>query len=59
MKALTRSFVWWPRIDTDIEDLVKSCVQCQVSRNKPGYKALVTLRQDWRRRLRLRFTRFV
>ena len=37
MKALARSFVWWPRIDYDIEDLVRSCVECQDSRNKPGH----------------------
>lgn len=27
-KSLLRSYVWWPRMDEQIEDLVKSCVQC-------------------------------
>lgn len=28
MKALMRSYVYWPRMDCDIEDLVKSCQDC-------------------------------
>ena len=27
MKSLVRSFVWWPQIDKDLEDVVKSCQQ--------------------------------
>ena len=36
MKALARSYVWWPRIDSDIESEVQSCVQCQLNRNIPA-----------------------
>ncbi len=28
MKALARSFVWWPGIDQDIEDMVRQCDSC-------------------------------
>ena len=28
MKALARSYVWWPGMDEDIEDLVRECLQC-------------------------------
>ena len=35
MKALARSYVWWPRIDADIESRVKECSQCQQSRPNP------------------------
>ena len=35
MKALARSFVWWPQIDQDLEELVKRCDDCQRFRNQP------------------------
>ena len=28
MKSLARSFIWWPKIDRDIENVVKSCKLC-------------------------------
>ena len=36
MKAIARSYVWWPHLDQDLEKLVKSCVQCQSCRNMPA-----------------------
>ena len=35
MKALSRSLVWWPNIDRDIENTVKSCRNCQMNKNNP------------------------
>ena len=35
MKALARSYIWWPKMDRDIEDLVKNCRVCQESRASP------------------------
>ena len=35
MKALARSYVWWPSIDKDIEHSVKGCVGCQLHQNMP------------------------
>ena len=35
MKALARSFVWWPGIDKDIEMTVKSCKQCCCNQSDP------------------------
>ena len=29
MKRLTWMFIWWPGIDKDIEEKVKSCSECQ------------------------------
>ena len=35
MKSIARSLVWYPGIDTDIEELVKKCSQCQSILAKP------------------------
>ncbi|XP_060113007.1 uncharacterized protein K02A2.6-like, partial [Heteronotia binoei] len=35
MKALARSYVWWPGLDAEIEAWVKRCLTCQVSRPDP------------------------
>lgn len=35
MKSLARSYVWWPNIDKQIENLVNTCSDCQESRNMP------------------------
>ena len=32
MKALSRSFVWWPNIDREIENTVKNCRNCQMNK---------------------------
>lgn len=29
MKRISRLYVWWPGITSDIEDLVRSCTECQ------------------------------
>ena len=36
MKALARGLVWWPGIDTALEDKVKTCSVCQESRAAPA-----------------------
>lgn len=33
MKMLSRTYVWWKNINTDIENFVKSCLTCQQTRN--------------------------
>ena len=35
MKSIARSYVWWPNIDSDIEDTVRSCQVCQATRASP------------------------
>ena len=35
MKTLARMFVWWPRLDADIENFVKTCSTCQSQRSSP------------------------
>ena len=34
MKSLARSFVWWPGIDEEIEEVVKTCEMCQQTRTE-------------------------
>ena len=36
MKALSRSYVWWPGIDQEIEEKVKACNSCQRTRHNPA-----------------------
>ncbi|KFD46136.1 hypothetical protein M513_12978 [Trichuris suis] len=35
MKSLARSYVWWPRVDKDIERTVQTCSPCQQNRHDP------------------------
>ena len=35
MKSLARMYVWWPGLDKDIEDLVRTCSQCQANQPVP------------------------
>jgi transposase InsO family protein len=43
MKSLARSFVWWPRMDQELEETVKQCDVCQRSRHHPPVASL----QPW------------
>ena len=45
MKALARSFVWWPGIDLDIEDKVRLCNVCTKAHQTP--KAVPLLLWPW------------
>ena len=35
MKALARSFMWWPQLDRDLENVVQDCEICQTYRHLP------------------------
>ena len=35
MKSFSRGYVWWPGIDKQIENCVKECDECQLSRKSP------------------------
>ena len=35
MKGLPRSYVWWPKLDSEIEQKVRNCTICQNRRNSP------------------------
>lgn len=35
VKALARSYVWWPRINEEIELVAKRCTACQLSQRNP------------------------
>ena len=40
MKALARSYVWWPQMNAEIEEVVKQCPNCQESRPSPAMAPL-------------------
>lgn len=40
MKALSRSYVWWPGLDKTIEEKVRQCTLCQEDRPLPGKQPL-------------------
>ncbi|XP_008181385.1 uncharacterized protein K02A2.6-like [Acyrthosiphon pisum] len=35
MKSLARSYVWWPKIDDDIEKITKECEKCLANSDSP------------------------
>ena len=35
MKSMARSHVWWPKLDTDLEQITCQCLQCSKTRNAP------------------------
>ncbi len=37
MKALARSYVWWPDLDSQIERLVNTCASCQSHAHSPHH----------------------
>ena len=40
MKSLARSYLWWPKVDKDTEELVKSCRPCLNIRPAPAVAPL-------------------
>ena len=40
MKSLARCYVWWPKLDQAIEEMVKTCEPCQLSRPLPAVAPL-------------------
>lgn len=52
MKMLARSYVWWPKIDRDLELQAKSCASCQSFQNTPVQSPLYSWNwptQPWSR----------
>ena len=40
MKSLARSYVLWPGLDKDIEDLAKTCLACHSHKHTPAVTPL-------------------
>jgi len=40
MKEVARNYIWWPKIDEDIELTVHNCSNCQQVRNSPAVAPL-------------------
>lgn len=41
MKALARSYLWWPGLDQDIQQCVSQCSPCEAVRNMPAAAPLI------------------
>ena len=41
MKAIGRTCVWWPKMDEEIEQVVRSCTVCQTVRSNPPNAPLI------------------
>ena len=39
MKGLARNYVWWPKLDNDIENMVRQCETCQLNQRQPNKAA--------------------
>ena len=53
MKALARMYVWWPGLDTDIEESVCLCDECQLNQFNPPLAPLNPWNWPTRPRARL------
>ena len=40
IKSVARSYVWWPKMDTNLEEKVKSCATCQSHQKTPPCSSL-------------------
>ena len=40
MKALARSYLWWPGLDRELGELAKACTQCQKEQSSPAVAPL-------------------
>lgn len=52
MKAMARSYMWWPGMDSDIENFAKSCVSCKAVKSAPSEAPMhpwLWPEQPWRR----------
>ena len=52
MKELARSYLWWPNIDSEIEQTVRNCSSCQQVRKSPAAAPLASwmwLSDPWHR----------
>ncbi|RLU24508.1 hypothetical protein DMN91_002597 [Ooceraea biroi] len=52
MKALMRDYVWWPKMDTEVERCVNACTTCQATRKEPPKAPLLPwerTRNPWTR----------
>ncbi|KAK2566762.1 Transposon Tf2-6 polyprotein [Acropora cervicornis] len=45
MKELARSYLWWPSVDIQIEQMVRNCASCQQPRNTSAGATISILRE--------------
>ena len=45
MKSIARQYFWWPKMDSDIEDIAKKCTSCQETASMPA--KVPTASRNW------------
>lgn len=54
-KALARSYLWWPKLDSDIETMIKNCLPCKLTQTSPEKSALISWRPTQKAWSRIHF----
>ena len=49
LQLLAWSYVWWPGLDREVEQLVKSCLPCQSVKNAPLLHLWLWPAKPWQR----------
>jgi len=59
MKAIARGYMWWPKLDSKVEDLAKSCVPCLMHLQCGTITALALARPTYFEKVNVEFAELI